>query len=149
MTREGGGSSYSSHMRGVAESSCYGIITCSDTHSLRVFWPRWSKIFSRFARQATNSAKKAIWFTTKACYYERLPLTYSSVIEEYYPKQAIIIMSNIKGFYYYFYYQSSLYYSCLLHHIIARYFRLMIYSKFMLLPISVILFARVEPISKL
>ena len=34
--------------------------------------------------QGTNSAKKAIWFTTKGCYYERLPVTYSSVIEEYY-----------------------------------------------------------------
>src|SRR4029079_86928 len=83
-----------SYARSCFESSCYGIITCSDTHCLRVFWPRWSKIFSRFARQATNSAKKAIWFTTKACYYERLPVTCSSVIEEYCPKQAIVIMSH-------------------------------------------------------
>ena len=76
------------------EPSCYGIITCNDNHRLRVFWAHWSKIFSRFARQATRSTKEAIWFTSNACYYELLPVTCSSVIEKYYPKQAIVIMTR-------------------------------------------------------
>ena len=78
------------------EYSGYGIITFSDYHRLQVFWPHWSKIFSRFARQATSRTKEPIWFTSKACYYEWFPVTCSSVLEEYYPKQAIVVMSNIR-----------------------------------------------------
>ena len=97
MTREGGGSSYSSHMRGVALSLLVmGLSLVTIIIAYESFGHVGPKFSADLLVKQQASAKEAIWFTSNACYYERLPVTCSSVVEEYYPKQAIVIMSNME-----------------------------------------------------